>query len=106
MNQLKQGLEIISSRMITYCRRAGLVMNSGKTKLLVSPKQKCHIKIGSSLITASSEINLLDVDFDSSFSTAPYLRKLAQAAKTRAALIYRLSLLCCHTYYQHSLMAY
>jgi hypothetical protein len=55
------------------------------------PKQKCDIKIGSSLISAAPEINLLGVDFDSNFLTTPFLHKLARAAKTRAALIFRLS---------------
>ena len=38
-----------------------------------------------------TEINILGVDFDSNFSTTPYLQKLACAAKTRAAIIHRLS---------------
>ena len=59
--------------------------------MLVSPKQELHIKVGSSLISSTTEINLLGVDFDSNFSTMPYLNKLACAAKTRAALIHRLS---------------
>jgi hypothetical protein len=57
----------------------------------VSPKQKFLIKVGSSHISATLEINLLGVDFDSNFSTTPFLHKLARASKTRAALIYRLS---------------
>ena len=36
-------------------------------------------------------INLLGVDFDSNFTTIPYLQKLARAANTRASLISRLS---------------
>ena len=47
--------------------------------------------MGSSLISASSEINLLGVDFDSNFSTKPFLHKLACAAQTRAKIISRLS---------------
>ena len=47
--------------------------------------------MGDSLISSSSELYILGIDFDSNFSTLPYLHKLAQAAKTRAALIYRLS---------------
>ena len=77
--------------MITYCQSVGLVLNNDKTQLLVSPKQKCVIKMGSSIISASPEISLLGVEFDSNFSTIPYLQKLACAAKTRAALISRLS---------------
>ena len=91
INSLKFKLESLSSRMISYCQTTGLVLNSDKTQLLVSPKQKCQINVGSCLISASTEINLLGVDFDSNFSTAPYLHKLARSANTRAALIHRLS---------------
>ena len=77
--------------MIVYCQNAGLVLNDEKTQLLVSPKQNFQINVGSCLISAAPEINILGVDFDSNFSTTPYLHKLARAAKTRAALIHRLS---------------
>ena len=69
----------------------GLVLNNEKTQLLVSPKRECHIKVGSSLISPATEINLLGVDFDSTLSTTPYLHKLNREANTRAALIHRLS---------------
>ena len=91
VDQLKVNLEKVSSRMISYCKNAGLILNSDKTQLLVSPKQKCNIKIGSSLISASTEINLLGVDFDTNLTTLPFLHNLARAAKTRASLIGRLS---------------
>ena len=91
LNLLKSYLEKLASQMISYCHSAGLVLNHDKTQLLVSTNQKCQIEVGSSLISATPEINLLGVDFDSNFSTIPYLRKLARAASTRAALIYRLS---------------
>ena len=88
---LKTDIETISNRMISYCKRNGLVLNNEKTQLLVSPKQPCQIKIGTCIISASSEINLLGVDYDSNFTTTPYLNKLSRAAKTRGALISRLS---------------
>ena len=88
---LKHNLENISNRMITYCHNAGLVLNNDKTQLLVSPKQACQIKVGSSLISSSQEINLLRVEFDSNFTTLPFLHKLSQSANTRVALISRLS---------------
>ena len=47
--------------------------------------------MGSAVIVATPEINVLGVDFDSNFTTKPYLHKLARAANTRAALISRLS---------------
>ena len=77
--------------MISYCRKAGLILNSDKTQLLVSTKEKFTVKVGSSLIEAKPEITLLGVDYDSSFTTRPYLQNLAHDAKTRSDLIYRLS---------------
>ena len=91
VNVLKSDLEIVSSRMITYCAGTGLILNNDKTQLIVSPKQMCQVQMGSSLITAKPEISLLGVDFDSNFTTTPYLHKLARTARTRAALISRLS---------------
>ena len=88
---LQSDLERLSNRMISYCQSAGLILNNDKTQLLVSPKQTCQVKVGSSLISAAPELHLLGVDFDSNFTTTPYLHKLARASKTRAALISRLS---------------
>ena len=89
--QLKTDIEKVSNCMISYCRSAGLILNNDKTQFLVSPKQQCHFTLGSTLISASSEMNLLGVNFDSNFSTTPYLHKLAREAKTRSKLITRLS---------------
>ena len=91
VDELKTDLEILSNRMISYCQSAGLILNNNKTQLLVSPKQKCQIQMGSSVISAASEISLLGVDFDTNFTTTPYLHKLARAANTRTPLINRLS---------------
>ena len=88
---MKKTIETLSTRMISYCQNTGLVLNKDKTQLLVSPKQNCQVKVGSSIITAAPEISLLGVNFDTNFSTTPYLNKLACAANTRAALIHRLS---------------
>ena len=88
---LKAELERLSKRMIEYCNKTGLIMNSGKTQLLISSKEKFEVNVGESVIESVSEICLLGIDFDTNFSTAPYLQKLATEAKTRAAVIYRLS---------------
>ena len=88
---LKYDLNIVSNWMISYCQNTGMALNNEKTQILVSPKQDCQIKVGSSLITSSTDINLLGVNFDSNFSTLPYLNKLAREASTRASIIYRLS---------------
>ena len=42
-------------------------------------------------VPVSQQIKLLGVEYDTKFSTAPYLRKLAQDAKTRSKVIQQLS---------------
>ena len=88
---LKSNLEKLFRRMMLYCQETGLILKNEKTQLLVSSKKGFEIDIGSSLIKAKSEINILGVDYNTNFSTHPYLQKLACEAKTRAALIKRLS---------------
>ena len=88
LSALKADLERMSEQMISYRRKAGLILNSDKTQLLVSTKEKFTVKVGSSLIEAKPEITLLGVDYDSSFTTRPYLQNLAQDAKTRSDLNY------------------
>ena len=88
---LKADLEMMSRKMIKYCNDNGLVINSAKTKLLLSSKDSFEVLVGDSIIHADSEIRLLGIDYDTNFSTSPYLRQLATEAKSRAAMIYRLS---------------
>ena len=78
LNSLKSDLEELSKRMISYCHSVGLILNNSKTQRLISPKQSCQIRMGSSLISATPEINLLGVDFDSKITTMPFLHKLAR----------------------------
>ena len=49
------------------------------------------LKVGNSRIYPSKELKLLGITYDTNFSTVLYLRKLASEAKTRAAIIHRLS---------------
>ena len=88
---LKSDLEMMSRKMIRYCNDNGLVINSAKTKLLLSSKGNFEMCVGDSIVHADPEIRLLGVDYDTNFSTSPYLRQLATEAKSRAAMIYRLS---------------
>jgi len=90
MDLLREDLERLSDRMISYCQGTGLVLNNDKTQLLVSTSKKFQIKVGSSLISSSPVLKLLGVEFDRNFTTTPSLKKLATAANTRAAMIYRL----------------
>ena len=59
--------------------------------MLVPFKENFEVNIGNNIIKSVQEICLLGVDYDTNFSTAPYLRKLATEVKSRAAMIYRLS---------------
>ena len=88
---LKVDLEMMSTRMIKYCNNNGLIINSAKTKLLLSSKDDFDISVGDSIVHADPEICLLGITFDTNFATSPYLRKLATEAKSRSAMIYRLS---------------
>ena len=56
---LKENLEKVADQMISYCRNAGLILNSEKTQFLISPKQECQIRVGSSIISSSQEMNLV-----------------------------------------------
>ena len=88
---LKSDLEMLSRKMIRYCNDNGLVINSVKTKLLLSSKDNFEMCVGDSIVHADPEICLLGIDYDTNFLTLPYLRQLATEAKSRAAMIYRLS---------------
>ena len=88
---LKSDLEMMSRKMIQYCNDNGLVINSAKTKLLLSSKDNFEMSVGNSIVHSDPEIRLLGIDYDTNFSTSPYLRQLATEAKSRAAMIYRLS---------------
>ena len=88
-------LELVrmSDRMLAYCNKVSLVINSDKTQMLVSgfKNKEFSIKVGNSKVHPSKELNLLGVTYDSNFSTVTYLRQLASDAKTRASIISRLS---------------
>ena len=86
---LKSDLEMMSKRMIQYCNDNGLVINSAKTKLLLSFKDNLEVTVGDSTVFADPEICLLGNDYNTNFATSPYLSKLATEAKSRAAMIYR-----------------
>ena len=81
----------MSKKMIKYCNVNGLVINSAKTKLLLSSKDNFEMFVGDSIVRADSEISLLGIDYNTNFSTSPYLQKLATEVKSRAGMIYRLS---------------
>ena len=55
--------------MITYCKEVGLVINSDKTQMLVSgvKTEDFSIKVGSSHVYPSKEMNLLGITYDKNF---------------------------------------
>ena len=83
----------MSDRMLTFCRRVGLVINSDKTQMLVSGirSKDFSVKVGNDSVYPTKELSLLGITYDSNFSTGPYLRQLASDAMTRAAMTSRLS---------------
>ena len=84
--------DIISSKkMIRYCNDNRLIINNAKTKLFLSSKDNFDMLVGDSIVLADPEICLLGINYNTDFSTLPYLQKLATEAKSRGAMIYRLS---------------
>jgi hypothetical protein len=65
---LKSDLEKMAIRMIQYCNDNGLVINSAKTKLLLSFMEEFEVNVGDSVVCADPEIRLLGIDYDRNFS--------------------------------------
>ena len=88
---LKEELEILACNMVSYCNSNGLILNSQKTQIITSTGTTIKVKIGQDYVASSQSIKLLGIEYDSNFTTLPYLRSLARDAKTRSSLIKRLS---------------
>ena len=91
LEHLRQELQALGRIMVDYCNENGLVLNGQKTQLLTSARKGIEIDINDDLVNSNATVSLLGLEYDKNFSTAPYLRKLAREANTRAALIRRLS---------------
>ena len=59
----------MSKKMIRYCNDNGLVINSAKTKLLLSSKDNFDMLVWDSIVRADPEIRLLGVDYNTNSST-------------------------------------
>ena len=72
---LHSELERMSDRMLTFCKKVGLVLNSDKTQMLVSgiKTKDFSVKVGKNYVYPSTELNLLGITYDTNFKTAPYL---------------------------------
>lgn len=94
-DELKNKLEDLAARFSAWAAGNGLVMNAGKTQLIVSNSSKVpndfNITVSGKVIKASDEFELLGVRFDRRLSTAPHDVMVAVAARQRASLISRLS---------------
>jgi hypothetical protein len=91
VEHLTDELERIASKMVYFCNANGLIINGQKTQILTTARKNVEIKIEQVTVSSAPTISLLGLEYDTNFSTAPYLRKLAREANTRAALIRRLS---------------
>ena len=88
---LREELQALGRIMVDYCNENGLVLNGQKTQLLTNARKEIEIDINEDVVNSNTTVSLLGLEYDKNFSTAPYLRKLAREANTRAALIRRLS---------------
>ena len=70
---LKSDLELMSKKIFRYCNDNGLVINSAKTKLLLSSKVNFDMFVGDSIVSADPEISLTGINYNINFSTSPYL---------------------------------
>ena len=91
LDNLNMELQRRANVMVSYCNKNGLVLNGQKTQVLTSARKPIEITVGKDSIQSSQTISLLGLEYDTNFSTAPYLRQLARDANTRAVLIKRLS---------------
>ena len=91
VRDLKNEFELLASQMVTYCKRNGLISNSQKTQILTSTGVTFKVNVGQDYIPVSQQIKLLGIEYNSNFSTVPYLKRLSREAQTRAFLIKRLS---------------
>ena len=91
VKHLMNEMEWLRASRVNYCNKNGLVLNSQKTQIWTTAKKEIEIKIDKNTVLSTPTISLLGLEYDSNFSTVPYLRKLAREANTRAALIQRLS---------------
>ena len=66
-------------------------LNTRKAIKQILTMEHLEMFVGDSIVRADSEISLLGIDYNTNFSTSPYLQKLATEAKSRASMIYRLS---------------
>jgi hypothetical protein len=85
LSKLKDKLEELVGKFATWARTNGLIMNAGKTQLLVSSSGKdltdFTVMVNGRAITLSNEFELLGVKYDRQFSTAPYDAMVASAAR-------------------------
>jgi hypothetical protein len=92
------GLEEKAKLFAAYVKGNGLVLNAGKTQLLLSrggaagdDMGDVSVDVDGTRVTPSSKLTLLGVTFDRAFSLSPHSEMVAAAARQRAGTIARLS---------------
>ena len=91
LEHLKDAMQNLADSMVNYCNTNGLILNGLKTQILTSARSNIEIKVDMAVVSSAQTISILGLEYDTNFSTTPYLQKLAREANTRAALIRRLS---------------
>jgi hypothetical protein len=90
--EVVERLERKAALFSQYVQGNGLVMNAGKSQLLLSRggSDVC-INVNGSEVYPSATLSLLGVTFDRTLGVAPHSEAVAAAAKQRAAIVARLS---------------
>jgi hypothetical protein len=94
LEELREKLEGLAARFTVWAKTNGLVMNAGKTQMLVGGKRTSDpftVNVGGKDIKAGNCFELLGVRFDNKFSTLPHDAMVAAAARQQASLVARLS---------------
>ena len=75
VKHLMNEMEWLRASRVNYCNKNGLVLNSQKTQIWTTAKKEIEIKIDKNTVLSTPTISLLGLEYDSNFSTVPYLRK-------------------------------
>ncbi len=93
---VKANLESISTSIASYMDDHCLVLNQDKTQILWvgtgSGEKDPPIRVGESVVSSSSTVDILGVSYDARLSPAPHLAAVLRAARTLTAASRRLAL--------------
>ncbi len=89
---LGRALEQLSTVIVSYMNKNYLALNEQKTQVLWSPCKGSPIRVGSSLVPPSPQLDVLGVSFDKQLSPNPHLSSLIASTKGMTAVARRLAL--------------